>query len=590
MNFNNLKKYANNIQKEIDQTIGSVSNNTEALGKFLKKKLDEIILAHSSAIDGAQDWVKQFIYGEFNDADDEKDVSVIATEMITGFLPGTTLVYSARDAVAVAMRMIKHPQKQDDLREWMLLVVYLLPFGIVATTTATGAAGGAGVGAGVGAAGAGVGAAPGAAVGGAVGGAGGAIVGSALANLVKCTALFLVKKEPSLAKIVNKLDQIVYGNVLNTLKKIKYSDYGQEITSKIVKLGNKLLSLTRQVKTLLEYAAKVNFMGAGWAKDIYKRMEMFEKALVSLIQKSASKVKQVLQEFDKQMQDLLKQTFKMEHAYATVGTKVKPVPPPSQTVRPSFPQTATANAAHTAGASTHMSGGSGKPPENVHQPKAKEQITKLSKQAKTACIKPVATKKALEDAQMLIDLDYPPGSKGKSPQQYIFEETERQLALQNEGLKNISVEEYLKNRQAYESKKDETGSGRGTSSTQNAARAKYENKLYEDYFRKYRKEGKKIKEAQELAKQAQTKIMSVSAALHNPDQKIGGGNNIEMGRDGIGMKRVNGSIGGQWNGTYIDEDTKTKTTRVNEIDKVAKGVPDSEKGKTGISTNLKTCK
>ncbi|ATZ64821.1 polymorphic toxin type 15 domain-containing protein [Acinetobacter bereziniae] len=570
MNFNNLKKYANNIQKEIDQTIGSVSNNTEALGKFLKKKLDEIILAHSSAIDGAQDWVKQFIYGEFNDADDEKDVSVIATEMITGFLPGTTLVYSARDAVAVAMRMIKHPQKQDDLREWMLLVVYLLPFGIVATTTATGAAGGAGVGAGVGAAGAGVGAAPGAAVGGAVGGAGGAIVGSALANLVKCTALFLVKKEPSLAKIVNKLDQIVYGNVLNTLKKIKYSDYGQEITSKIVKLGNKLLSLTRQVKTLLEYAAKVNFMGAGWAKDIYKRMEMFEKALVSLIQKSASKVKQVLQEFDKQMQDLLKQTFKMEHAYATVGTKVKPVPPPSQTVRPSFPQTATANAAHTAGASTHMSGGSGKPPENVHQPKAKEPPVKKMKETAVECFNPVNTDAAKKNAAKLIKEDYPPGSKNLSVEEYLKQETDRQLKNQQIGLNEMSVDDYINGRKAF------ITNGRGSGAPAAAARDKYESNLIAKYEAEYQRQNIGAREAKKLAKAKSSRIMNEMAALHDPDQIAAGVNKI--GDKAMGLKNTNSSIGSQWK------------TRVQALDEAAAKIPVNERNSTSMNAKLKRCK
>lgn len=569
MNFNDLKKYANSLQKEIDQTIGSVSNNAGALGKFLKKKLDEIVLAHSSAIDGAQDWAKQFIYGEFND--DEREVSVIVTEMITGFVPGTTLVYSARDAVAVSMRMINDPRKQDDLREWMLLVVYLLPFGIVASTTATGAAGGVGVGAGVGAAGAGVGAAPGAVVGGAVGGAGGAIVGSALANLVKCTALFLIKKEPSLAKIVNKLDQIVYGNVLSTLKKIKYSDYAQEITSKIVKLGNKLLSLTRKVKALLEYAAKVNFMGAGWARDIYKRMELFESALVSLIQKSASKVKQVLQEFDKQMQELLKQTFKMEHAYATVGTKVKPVSPPSQAVRPSFPQTATANAAHTAGASTHISGGSGKPPENVHQPKAKEPPVKKMKETAVECFNPVNTDAAKKNAAKLIKEDYPPGSKNLSVEEYLKQETDRQLKNQQKGLNEMNVDDYINGRKAF------TTNGRGSGAPAAAARDKYERDLITKYTRELKQQNPKMSTAQ-AEKQAMAKsgrIMNEMAALHDPDQIAAGVNKI--GDKAMGLKNTNSSIGSQWK------------TRVQALDEAAAKVPTNERKSTSMNANLKRC-
>ena len=570
MNINDLAKYANSLQKEIDQTLGSFSNNTEALGKFLKKRLDEIVLAHSSAIDDAGNWVKQFIYGEFND--EERDVSVIATEMITGFVPGTTLVYSARDAVAVTMRMINHPEKQDDFREWMILVVYLLPFGIVASTAATGAAGGVGVGAGVGAVGAGVGAAPGAAVGGAVGGAGGAIVGSALANLVKCTALFLIKKESSLAKIVNKLDHIVYGNVLGTLKKIKYSDYGQQITSKIVQLGNKLLALTRKVKALLGYAAKVNFMGAGWAKDIYKRMELFESALVSLIQKSANKVKQVLQEFDKQMQELLKQTYKMEHAYATVGTKVKPVPPPNQVVRPSLPATATANAAHTAGASTHASSGSGsgKPPENVHQPKAKEPTVKKMKETKVKCFNQVTTDAAKKNAAKLIKEDYPKGSKNLSVDEYLKKETDWQLANQQKGLNEMSVDDYINGRKAFDT------NGRGSGAPAAAARDKYERSLIEKYEKEYQKQDIGAREAKNLAKAKSERIMNEMAALHDPDQIAAGVNKI--GDRAVGLKNVNSSIGSQWK------------TRVEDLDAAAAKIPANERSSTSMNAKLERCK
>lgn len=567
MNINDLTKYANTLQKEIDQKIGSFSNNTEALGKFLKEKLDEIVLAHSSAIDDAEDWVKQFIYGEFND--DERDVSVIATEMITGFVPGTTLVYSARDAVAVSMRMINHPEKQNDLREWMLLVVYLLPFAIVASTTATGASGGAGVGAGIGGiGGAGVGAVPGAAVGGAVGGAGGAIVGSALANLVKCTALFLIKKEPSLAKIVNKLDQIVYGNVLAQLKKIKYSDYGQQITSKIVQLGNKLLALTRKVKALLGYAAKVNFMGAGWAKDIYKRMELFESALVSLIQKSANKVKQVLQEFDNYMQELLKQTFKMEHVYATVGTKVKPVPPPSKTVRPSLPQTATANAAHTAGASTHVSGGPEKPPENVHQPKAKEPPIKKMKEKKI-CFKTVNTKKAHTNADKMSKEGYPSSSAGLPSKDYLDKEMKWQLKSQQKALNEMSVDDYIEGRKAFTA-----NGGRGSGAPAAAARDKYERDLVTKYTKEYKRQNPNAStakaEKEAIAKSG--RIMDEMVALHNPDQIVAGANKIDDGA--FGLSNVNSSIGSQWK------------TKVQALDDAVKNVPVNERNTTGMNVNL----
>lgn len=386
---------------------------------------------------------------------------------------------------------------------------------------------------------------------------------------MKCTALFLIKKEPSLARIVNKLDHIVYGNVLGTLKKIKYSDYGQQITSKIVQLGNKLLALTRKVKALLEYAAKVNFMGAGWAKDVYKRMDLFESALVSLIQKSANKVKQVLQEFDKQMQELLKQTYKLEHAYATVGTKVKPVPPPNQVVRPSLPATATANAAHTSGAATH-SGSSGKPPENVHQPKAKELPVKKMKETKVKCFNPVNTDAAKKNAAKMIKEDYPKGSKNLSVDEYLKKETDWQLGNQQKGLNDMSVDDYVNGRKAFDS------NGRGSGAPAVAARDKYEDNLIEKYKKEYKQQGLSTAQAEKQAVAKSGRIMNEMAALHDPDQIAAGVNKV--GDKAMGLKNINSSIGSQWK------------TRVEILDEAAAKVPANERSSTSMNAKLERCK
>lgn len=66
------------------------------------------------------------------------------------------------------------------------------------------------------------------------------------------------------------------------------------------------------------------------------------------------------------------------------------------------------------------------------------------------------------------------------------------------------------------------------------------------------------------------------AALHNPDQIVGGKNKVAS--DAIGLKNTNSSIGSQWK------------TRVEALDDAAKKVPASERSKTGMNAKLERCK
>jgi hypothetical protein len=407
----------------------------------------------------------------------------------------------------------------------------------------------------------GVGAAPGAGAGGILGGA----VGSEIGNIVKCVGLFLIKRTPHLATIISKLNGFMKGNVVPTLKKIKYSDYASAVTNIITSILNQLLGLVKRVKSLLSYGEKINWMGLGWAKSIYLRMERFEAVLISMIQKSAIKIKQGFKEFDEHLQDLLKQSVKYEPAYATVGTKVKPVPTPTQTVRPSFPQTAQANAVHTAGASKSASGS--KTPENVHQPKVKEPVTKKMKEKKI-CFKTVDTKKAHSNATKMSNEGYPKSSAGLSSKDYLDKEMQWQLDNQQKGLNEMSVEDYLKGRDAFDDK------GRGGGGPAEAARKKYGSDLTEKYLGEYKKQNPNMSEveARRLAKAKSGRIMNEMAALHNPDQIASGRNEIKD--KAIGLKNVNSSIGSQWK------------TKVEALDTAARQIPETERKTTGMNVKL----
>ena len=78
-------------------------------------------------------------------------------------------------------------------------------------------------------------------------------------------------------------------------------------------------------------------------------------------------------------------------------------------------------------------------------------------------------------------------------------------------------------------------------------------------------------------------IMSTMAALHNPDQIVGGANSsAEMD---MGLKNVNSSIGSGWGNKAKNE----SVTRVESIDSAVKGVDPNIKDSTKLNVKLHRC-
>ncbi|MBZ5753860.1 hypothetical protein K9V48_27595, partial [Metabacillus sp. DBTR6] len=111
------------------------------------------------------------------------------------------------------------------------------------------------------------------------------------------------------------------------------------------------------------------------------------------------------------------------------------------------------------------------------------------------------------------------------------EEFAKQLRDQEKGMNELTVDEYLKNRQRY----IDEGRAIEGNAAQQAAREKALNKKIEELF----ESGMSWGEAEEKA----NSWLKTQAALHNPDQ-IAGGNPLHIG--GMGDKRINSSIGAQW--------------------------------------------
>ena len=72
---------------------------------------------------GGMDWLKSVFFGEFSD---NRPLSAVVADMLVSFLPGVVIVTSARDAVAVVLRLASHPEKREDLMEWLLLSACLI--------------------------------------------------------------------------------------------------------------------------------------------------------------------------------------------------------------------------------------------------------------------------------------------------------------------------------------------------------------------------------------------------------------------------------------------------------------------------------
>ncbi|MFC6995419.1 polymorphic toxin type 15 domain-containing protein [Streptococcus loxodontisalivarius] len=110
-------------------------------------------------------------------------------------------------------------------------------------------------------------------------------------------------------------------------------------------------------------------------------------------------------------------------------------------------------------------------------------------------------------------------------------EFSRQLANQEKGMNELTVQEYLDNREKY------IAEGRAIegNAAQQAARKEALSRKFQELVESGMSRGDATTEAQ--------KWLDTQAALHNPDQ-IAGGNPFKIG--GMGDRAINSSIGSQW--------------------------------------------
>jgi hypothetical protein len=159
-----------------------------------------------------------------------------------------------------------------------------------------------------------------------------------------------------------------------------------------------------------------------------------------------------------------------------------------------------------------------------------------------------------------------------------------QLEQQQNGLNKMTVDEYLKNRKAYNDRKALTGSGRGDARVARDARKRYKSDQIDILRNQYAESKPELSnaEAKQLAQETVERQMRSLAALHGPDQVAGGANVIV----GFGDSQVNSTIGGQWAGNVKGQ----SVSRVQMLDNAANAVPIFERATTTMNVKLERCK
>ncbi|RXU37591.1 polymorphic toxin type 15 domain-containing protein, partial [Pseudomonas syringae] len=148
-------------------------------------------------------------------------------------------------------------------------------------------------------------------------------------------------------------------------------------------------------------------------------------------------------------------------------------------------------------------------------------------------------------------------------------EFDRQLAGQEKGLNDLTVEEYLKGREAFKN-----GEALRDPIVAANARKLLGGRMEDQLLDKLIGENVPPEQALILAKKMTEQKMATLAALHNPDLVAGGRDVI----NDLGDRRINSSIGPQWQ------------SRIGSLDTAASQVPAAIQNITKINAKLERCK
>jgi hypothetical protein len=241
--------------------------------------------AWDHVVDG-MDWLKAVVLGEFAD---HRPLSAVVADMLASFVPGVVIVTSARDAVAVILRLARHPEKREELMEWVLLSACLIVIALPLAMAAGGAAA-AGVGAIV-----------------------GGIAGSELGAALRAVMLMLIKEAQKLVELVQFLQKFIHGDILKFLRAVKFAPYEKALTQALSKMIGKLLQIVKAVRTHLD-----SFHYFDSVKAAIVKLSEWEKRFYAVQQDALKQIPTALAELDARLAKVLAQTAPKEvHTVAT---------------------------------------------------------------------------------------------------------------------------------------------------------------------------------------------------------------------------------------------------------------------------------
>jgi hypothetical protein len=236
-------------------------------------------------------WLRGVVLGEW---EDNRSTSQIVTDALAGFVPGIGSIITLRDLIAVIVRLAKHPDKREEVEEWILLVAMLLPLIITIAGAAV-----AGV---------------------------GALVGAELGGFLRAVALFVVKNGGvALKALVEFLQGHGYGNAVEALRQVKFAAYRdglvKGLNQQLDKLGELARGLQARLRSLGPESLPAWLPGRDAAIAAIRQCDEFVRQLDSLRRKAVEMIPKALIEMDRRLGALLagnvKAATQVTHTVAT---------------------------------------------------------------------------------------------------------------------------------------------------------------------------------------------------------------------------------------------------------------------------------
>lgn len=243
--------------------------------------------SHQSILDDAWDdvvggmnWLKSVILGEFAD---HRPLSAVVADMLVSFVPGVVIVTSARDAVAVTLRLANDPEKREELMEWVLLCACLITIALPLAMAAGGAAA-AGVGAVV-----------------------GGIAGTELGAALRAVMLMLIKEASKLVELVRFLQKFIKGDILKFLRAVKFAAYEKALVQALSKVCGKLVEMVKSLRLHLESLRYFDTV-----KTTIAKLAEWERKFYAVQHAALAKIPLAMAELDARLAKVLAQTAPKE--------------------------------------------------------------------------------------------------------------------------------------------------------------------------------------------------------------------------------------------------------------------------------------